>query len=82
MGRLGGDEFLAILPQINQEGAVKVAERIGDSIKNIEVTFEANIIKASMSIGVASYTQEIKNLEEMISFADQALYKAKVADVH
>ncbi|MDJ0516217.1 MAG: diguanylate cyclase [Trichodesmium sp. MO_231.B1] len=76
-GRLGGDEFMVILPETNKEQGVEVAKRICSSMRNIEITFEADIIKFSISIGVASYSKEIKNLEEIICSADKALYKAK-----
>ena len=77
LGRLGGDEFMAILPETNQKQAVEVAERICLGMRDIEITFEADIIKVYTSIGVASYSEEIINLEDMISSADKALYKAK-----
>ncbi|MGD1716169.1 GGDEF domain-containing response regulator [Dapis sp. BLCC M172] len=77
LGRLGGDEFMAILPETNQKQAVEVAERICLGMREIEITFEAEIIKVYTSIGVASYSEEIINLEDMISYADKALYQAK-----
>ncbi|MGD1808765.1 GGDEF domain-containing protein [Dapis sp. BLCC M126] len=43
----------------------------------MEIKFEADTIKAYISIGIASYSKEIKNLEDMINSADKALYKAK-----
>ncbi len=76
-GRLGGDEFMTILPETNQEQAVEVGERICSGMRDLEIKFGADIIKISISIGVASYSKEIKNLEEIISYADKALYQAK-----
>ncbi len=76
-GRFGGDEFMVILPETNQEEAVEAAERICSSMRDIEITFEADIIKFSLSIGVASYREKMKDLEEIIISADKALYKAK-----
>ena len=81
-GRLGGDEFMVILPETNQEQVKEVVEKIYFGIRNIEIIFEAEIIKVSISIGVATYSKEMKNLEEIIAVADKALYKAKRGDLN
>lgn len=81
-GRLGGDEFMAVLPETNMEQAVEVAERICSNMRNIEITLEADIIKIYISIGVASYTKEIKDLDAIIASADKALYQAKAEGRH
>ncbi len=76
-GRFGGDEFMVILPETNQEEGVEAAERICSGMRDIEITFEADIIKVSISIGVASYSEKMRDLQEIIISADRALYKAK-----
>ncbi|MCX7760237.1 MAG: GGDEF domain-containing protein [Hydrogenothermaceae bacterium] len=76
IGRLGGEEFGIILPNVNIENAVKVAERLRNAIENREIKFNNHIIKVTASFGVT----ETKKTDDYISLferADKALYKAK-----
>jgi len=70
--RIGGDEFLIILPNGNPEAAKRVGERIK---KVIEETFKDYGISASY--GVAVYPDEGENLEELINLADKRMYEMK-----
>lgn len=76
-GRLGGDKFMAILPETNLDGAIEVPERVCSSIEEIEIKSETEMINISISIGVRSYSKGMKNLAAMIATVDKALYKAK-----
>lgn len=73
LGRVGGDEFLIILPTANLENAVLVAERI-----RIAVSDNDFCIKHPMtaSFGVAMFNGD-KSLEEFLNCADVGLYNAK-----
>ncbi len=75
LGRWGGEEFLIVCPQTDLEGAQKLAKNINNAIKNhIFSTYPKTI---TMSLGVASYNENIFKAEEIVSNADKALYKAK-----
>lgn len=75
LGRWGGEEFLIISPQTNLEGAVKIAEHINNAIKLYKFKTYPN--KVTMSIGVASYFEDMSKIEEILLNADKSLYKAK-----
>lgn len=72
IGRYGGEEFLIILPNTSLEGAIKLLNRIKDSIE--AHTFLDNL-KLTISIGAVDWYQE--EAIEFISKADQYLYQAK-----
>lgn len=77
--RLGGDEFAVLLDhQSDREEAIKVAEKL------LEVMGEPFIVQGeacslSVSIGIAFYPRHGSNLDELISAADSAMYRAKNA---
>ena len=75
--RYGGEEFTLILPRIDAEEALKVAERIRDEFGRI-VFHPSNGPRASatVSIGVSQLNGDDR-AEELLRRADQALYKAK-----
>lgn len=77
-GRLGGEEFAAILPNTSQNGAMKAAENIRQEIENLEyVTDKNQSIKFTISVGIAILTPQDISLENLLHKADIALYTAK-----
>jgi len=77
LARYGGDEFVAILPELESSEALEIAERIR---MTVETTFTASRTKASpvtVSIGVSTFNPSMKDVDELIRQADRALYKAK-----
>lgn len=78
MGRLGGEEFAFLLPEIGQEGALKMGERIRQAIESLEtVTPDGSIVKITCSIGVAQMEKDDDTFDVLLSRADKALYEAK-----
>ncbi|MDE1465671.1 bifunctional diguanylate cyclase/phosphodiesterase [Spartinivicinus poritis] len=77
VARIGGDEFLICLPNITQpEQASHVAERLLTALQQpIQVDKEELFIEASL--GIVLYPQSGKSAEELIKFADIAMYAAK-----
>ena len=76
-GRYGGEEFGIILPDTDAAGAMIVAERLRRLIESSPVLFHGVDIHISASIGVVEFFLDLKDAEEMIAKADDALYKAK-----
>lgn len=77
-GRLGGEEFVAILPSANAREAVVVAERIRKSIYENDWNSLGLEHQVSASIGVASDDSlSVKGFNELLNIADKEMYKAK-----
>lgn len=77
VARIGGDEFAIILSNIEESDAVAVAEKICYGISNIEINGKSMLHKASASIGLAIFPDVGEDVEEVIYYADIAMYKAK-----
>ncbi|MEL6181999.1 MAG: diguanylate cyclase [Myxococcota bacterium] len=78
VGRYGGEEFIVVLTDVNEEGAQIVAERIRHQIAELRIDLESNILMVTASIGlVVSPLGAPVNGESLIHAADQALYVAK-----
>jgi diguanylate cyclase (GGDEF)-like protein len=76
--RFGGDEFLVLLPETPENGAIRVAEWIRAEIEQIRID-AARPIPVSVSIGVASAFGGDTTTASLIERADRALYQAKAA---
>jgi diguanylate cyclase (GGDEF)-like protein/PAS domain S-box-containing protein len=80
LGRLGGDEFLVILPGLTSEEAVSAGvQRMLRSAERPFTIGEA-VLQVSATTGVASYPQSQEvNADQLVRQADQAMYEAKLA---
>lgn len=74
--RLGGDEFLVLLPSTPIDNARKVAKKILDVINSLN-KFESEELKFTVTIGSSEYKKTDVHINEIINRADNALYKAK-----
>ena len=79
--RYGGEEFCVILPDTEVDGAVALAEKIREAVE--ERPFESEQSqpngRLTISCGVASFQESMKEKDELIKRADEALYAAKHA---
>lgn len=73
--RWGGEEFIVLLPQTNQEGALACAEMLRSLIEGFDFGVGTNI---TVSIGVAEI-QPQDDIDSWVKRADEALYRAKNA---
>jgi len=71
-GRYGGEEFVVVLPDTDEEGAYVVAERIRKAIENMKCS-----VPITVSIGVATLSEEFVSGETLLRRADMAMYRAK-----
>lgn len=71
--RYGGEEFAILLPQTTSTEAAAIAERLRQRIEHTEFPKR----KVTVSIGIASCSNEIDTPEDLIGAADHALYEAK-----
>ena len=77
VGRLGGEEFVIVLPAIPPQPALLVAERLRAAIAAMPVQHESADITLTISIGVAMARTTDRNLDQVLARADGALYEAK-----
>ena len=76
IGRIGGEEFLAVIYDIGDDKIEDFCKLIRNSIHDISVNFEGKTIKITSSGGVAR-TNESRNISDLVNRADKRLYKAK-----
>ncbi len=77
LSRYGGEEFAIILPEIDSYNSMQFAEKIRRLIEKAVFKFEDTEIPVTISIGVASVTQELQEPHDFIRVADTNLYEAK-----
>jgi len=77
VGRIGGEEFLVILPDAETEAALSVAERLRETMAATPVPTPAGPLPLTISIGVAATTGGLEIADFLVSQADRALYRAK-----
>jgi diguanylate cyclase (GGDEF)-like protein len=75
--RLGGDEFVVILLDSDIARAIKVADRILETLRAEYEFGKRNISSISASIGIAEYPEHANNLDSLLTAADNAMYVAK-----
>lgn len=76
--RLGGEEFLVLLPEADQATALMVAERIRLSIHQLDLVGEAPGGRLTVSLGVSTKSAQFStDFSHQMELADQALYAAK-----
>jgi len=75
--RYGGDEFIVLLLEAPPKGALDVAERIRSAISGTTLDVDGQRIAATVSIGVACFPDDGRNLDALAARADRALYQAK-----
>ncbi|NLT95347.1 MAG: diguanylate cyclase [Clostridia bacterium] len=79
VARYGGEEFTVILPGMDKEKAKEVAERIRLTIRETKIPGEEKLPggKLTVTIGVATFPDDASSADELIQFADNALYRGK-----
>jgi diguanylate cyclase (GGDEF)-like protein len=77
ISRLGGDEFIILLPAIEKiEDSIEVAEIILSSFQQ-PFTCDNNKITSSVSIGIATYPDDCEDVDSLLKNADMAMYYVK-----
>ena len=80
VARYGGEEFIIILPNTNEKGARRVAERILNNIASINIPHETSDAAPYVTVSVGGTTAQVmytQTPEDYIKRADQALYISK-----
>jgi two-component system, cell cycle response regulator len=78
IGRYGGEEFIAILPNATEDAAAQFAERVRQHVEAHVYRDEATEVRMTLSAGVASHPEfTVDNPDMLLKRADEALYRAK-----
>ncbi|MBL8063673.1 MAG: diguanylate cyclase [Anaerolineales bacterium] len=76
--RLGGEEFVLLMPETDKEAAAVIAERLRAVLENTVIRCDPHKFKVTISMGVTEYDmQKNDTLGAMLNRADKALYQAK-----
>ena len=77
IARTGGEEFTILLPDTSADAGIVAAERVRQAIEGLEVPFENEPIRFTISAGVAQFDPSQGGWENMMRRADSAMYEAK-----
>ena len=77
VGRIGGEEFLLVLPGAGAETAAEIAERTRSAIAAASFDEISPCLRTSVSLGVSSWAGGKDSVEALVKRADEALYRAK-----
>lgn len=79
IGRIGGEEFVILLPRTGPEDAATVAEKLRRSVERRQITIGLETaISATISVGVAGGPVGLEScVDELVNLADKELYRAK-----
>jgi len=76
--RFGGEEFFAVLPDVNVDEALLVAERIRSAVEEYRFENELSDLELTISLGVADLSYlSCQTVDNFIKLTDDALYRAK-----
>lgn len=79
LGRIGGEEFVVLLPETPLDAAMQVAERLRESVEQVDLTDIAADLRVTISVGLSLLLPRDEGLHDVIDRADTALYRAKAA---
>ena len=76
-GRLGGEEFVAVLTGTDRDRAVAIAEGIRSAFSKATGDVDGHLVSATLSVGIVLKLDSPLDVAELLAQADQALYYAK-----
>ncbi len=76
-GRYGGEEFAVLLVDTTADQALYFAERLRKTVEAMSMEFNQQLLKATVSVGIAEYTPDMLEHRQWIEAADKALYTSK-----
>ncbi len=76
--RYGGEEFLLMLPATDVADAMALAEDLRSRFESLEVVSGGQVMRTTLSIGVAGCPEHGRQAQPLVMRADQALYEAKL----
>jgi diguanylate cyclase (GGDEF)-like protein len=77
LGRIGGDDFVAVLPEADEAGAQAICERVRTSLQKTSVLAGDQVVQVSVRVAAATLVADDKNIDDMLKRADEALRAAR-----
>jgi len=77
--RFGGEEFVMVLPQVDQQSALRIAEMARTRVAQSSIQSGDRQFRVTMSFGVATVPDDAQNVRDLIHSADLAVYQAKAS---
>ncbi|WP_440876111.1 tetratricopeptide repeat-containing diguanylate cyclase [Thalassotalea sp. PLHSN55] len=78
MARIGGEEFLCVLPRLSEQECTAIVQRFREKINARQLTTETGeVISITVSIGIASVDEHCFDTQNLYANVDKALYQAK-----
>lgn len=77
ISRIGGEEFCIILPSRDKNAAFKIADELRVKIEKTKIILRKRQTHVTVSIGVATFTQDATDADGLILKSDKAMYEAK-----
>ena len=71
--RMGGDEFMVMCPDTDKRGAFICADRMLEAVKSVTIIDQT----VSFAYGIAHSSDDFKDMDDMLHFADEAMYECK-----
>jgi diguanylate cyclase (GGDEF)-like protein len=78
VARIGGDEFVVMLPMRAAQDAVRVADKILAALAE-PIRVAGNEVQIGVSIGISVFPEDAADKEELLKYADRAMYHVKAA---
>jgi len=77
LGRYGGEEFIVLLPETHPKEGIEICQRLRSEVEKGVFQGKKDPAYLTISLGVASFPDHGKTMDEMIKAADGSLYEAK-----
>jgi diguanylate cyclase (GGDEF)-like protein len=75
--RLGGEEFVVMLHECGADSAMAVAEAVRAAVRDVTVPEGCSLKELTASVGIATYPEHGRDLDQLLGAADRAMYAAK-----
>lgn len=76
--RLGGEEFVVVMPRVKREDCLRKAEELRAAVEKTQIEYEGHLLEnITISIGISSWPELISDPRQLCQQTDSALYQAK-----
>lgn len=77
LGRIAGDDFVAVLPEADAAGAQAICERVRTSLRKTSVLAGEQVVQVSVRVAAATLVADDKSIDDLLKRADEALRAAR-----